>query len=151
MGYERGFPGLDMNEMIKLIKKDNEEAYKQSEILVKRGKDQLSKRVDQLVKALENRERMYLAFTLALEEYHRGALKVQKVIGYMPIGLVLRAPGFVKGRVFSPREAAVEGLKCRFAGEEMAFTKSTFLVVAEIIRPSGLSLIGLLVDASFLA
>ena len=59
--------------------------------------EELTRTMDQAVKAMANREGKYLTFSLAGEEYGIGILKVKEIIGMMPITTVPRTPGFVKG------------------------------------------------------
>jgi len=104
-----------------------------------------------VAKVLKNREEMYLTFTLAPEEYCRGVLKVKKVIGFLPIGLVVRAPGIMKGKIWFSGEAPLKSRQCRFDGEEIVFTDRTFVVVVENASTRDSVLIGFLVNGETLA
>ena len=60
------------------------------------------RKANQDVQATGTREGKYLTFTLAGEEYGIGILKIQEIIGMMPITSVPQTPDFVKG-VFNLR------------------------------------------------
>lgn len=107
---------------------------------------ELSKAVDLIVKGMDNRQQLNLAFTLAQEEYGRGGLKVEKVLGLMSVGTIRQDPGAVKWRLFFPGEMPVCGVKCRFSGQEIEVTERTWILVAEIAGASGLDLVGFLMD-----
>ncbi len=58
---------------------------------------ELQETMDQAVKAMAEKERKYLTFTLADEEYGIGILKIKEIIGMIPITTVPQTPEFVKG------------------------------------------------------
>jgi purine-binding chemotaxis protein CheW len=109
--------------------------------------EDLTKLMDQTVKALANREGKYLTFSLAGEEYGIGILKVKEIIGMMPITTVPRTPAFVKG-VFNLRGKVIPvmDLRLKFGMEEMAYTERTCIIVVEINGQGGSVLIGIVVD-----
>jgi purine-binding chemotaxis protein CheW len=74
--------------------------------------EELTRTMDQVVKALGNREGKYLTFSLAGEEYGIGILKVKEIIGMMPITKVPRTPGYVKG-VINLRGKVIPGVDLR--------------------------------------
>ncbi len=57
----------------------------------------LTETMDQAVKAMADKERKYLTFSLAGEEYGIGILKIREIIGMMSITTVPQTPEFVKG------------------------------------------------------
>ncbi|MCF8130380.1 MAG: chemotaxis protein CheW, partial [Deltaproteobacteria bacterium] len=56
-----------------------------------------SKVLDQVVKAVVEKEGKYLTFSLADEEYGIGILKIKEIIGMLPVTSVPQTPDFVKG------------------------------------------------------
>ena len=59
--------------------------------------EELTRTMDQAMKAMADREGKYLTFSLAGEEYGIGILKVKEIIGVMPVATIPQTPPFVKG------------------------------------------------------
>jgi len=109
---------------------------------------ELTKTMDQAVKAMVNREGKYLTFSLAGEEYGIGILKVKEIIGMMPITMVPRTPSFVKGVInLRGKVIPVVDLRLKFGMEEMGYTERTCIIVVETRGQSGSVLVGIVVDS----
>lgn len=109
---------------------------------------ELTKTMDQVIKAMVNREGKYLSFSLAKEEYGIGILKVKEIIGMMPITTVPRTPPFVKGVInLRGKVIPVVDLRLKFAIEEMGYTERTCIIVVEIASQAGSVLTGIVVDS----
>ena len=104
--------------------------------------------VDQVVKAVSEREGKYLTFTLAGEEYGIGILKVKEIIGMMTITMVPQTPSFVKGVInLRGKVIPVVDLRLKFGMPAMDYTERTCIIVVEIGKNSGRLLIGIVVDS----
>ena len=109
---------------------------------------ELTKVMDQAVKASAQKEGKYLTFTLAGEEYGISILKVKEIIGMMPITSVPRTPDFVKGVInLRGKVIPVVDLRLKFGMEEMDYTDRTCIIVVEIQTRTGTVMIGIVVDA----
>jgi purine-binding chemotaxis protein CheW len=109
---------------------------------------ELTKTMDQAVKAMVNKEGKYLTFSLAGEEYGIGILKIKEIIGMMPITTVPRTPACVKGVInLRGKVIPVVDLRLKFGMEEMAYTERTCIIVVEIKSQGGTVLIGIVVDS----
>lgn len=109
---------------------------------------ELTKSMDQAVKAMGDKEGKYLTFSLAGEEYGIGILKVKEIIGMMPITTVPRTPSFVKGVInLRGKVIPVVDLRLKFEMEEMGYTERTCIIVVEIKGQGGSLLIGIVVDS----
>ncbi|MDI6761876.1 MAG: chemotaxis protein CheW [Thermodesulfobacteriota bacterium] len=109
---------------------------------------EVTRTMDQAVKAMANREGKYLTFSLAGEEYGIGILKVKEIIGMMPITTVPRTPSFVKGVInLRGKVIPVVDLRLKFGMEEMGYTERTCIIVVEIRGERGSVLIGIVVDS----
>jgi len=109
---------------------------------------ELTKTMDQVIKAMVNREGKYLSFSLAKEEYGIGILKVKEIIGMMPITTVPRTPPFVKGVInLRGKVIPVVDLRLKFGIEEMGYTERTCIIVVEIASQAGSVLTGIVVDS----
>ena len=109
---------------------------------------ELTKVMDQAVKASAQKEGKYLTFTLAGEEYGISILKVKEIIGMMPITSVPRTPDFVKGVInLRGKVIPVVDLRLKFGMEEMDYTDRTCIIVVEIQTQTGTVMIGIVVDA----
>jgi len=109
---------------------------------------ELTKTMDQAIKAMVNREGKYLTFSLAKEEYGIGILKVKEIIGMMPITTVPRTPPFVKGVInLRGKVIPVVDLRLKFGIEEMGYTERTCIIVVEIASQAGSVLTGIVVDS----
>jgi purine-binding chemotaxis protein CheW len=58
---------------------------------------ELTETMDQAVKAVADKDKKFLTFTLANEEYGIGILKIKEIIGMMPVTTVPQTPEYVKG------------------------------------------------------
>ncbi len=109
---------------------------------------ELTKTMNQAVKAMTDREGKYLTFSLAGEEYGIGILKIKEIIGMMPITTVPRTPPFVKGVInLRGKVIPVVDLRLKFGMEEMGYTERTCIIVAEIAGQGGSVFIGIVVDS----
>ncbi len=109
---------------------------------------ELTKTMDQVIKAMVNREGKYLTFSLAKEEYGIGILKVKEIIGMMPITTVPRTPPFIKGVInLRGKVIPVVDLRLKFGIEEMGYTERTCIIVVEIASQAGSILTGIVVDS----
>jgi purine-binding chemotaxis protein CheW len=109
---------------------------------------ELTKTMDQAVKAMVDREGKYLTFSLAGEEYGIGILKVKEIIGMMPITTVPRTPAFVKGVInLRGKVIPVVDLRLKFGMQEIGYTERTCIIVVEIRSQTGSVLIGIVVDS----
>jgi purine-binding chemotaxis protein CheW len=108
----------------------------------------VTRTIDQTVKAMVSREGKYLTFSLADEEYGIGILKIKEIIGMMPITSVPRTPSFVKGVInLRGKVIPVVNLRLKFGMEEIAYTERTCIIVVEIAGQTGSVLIGIVVDS----
>ena len=109
---------------------------------------ELTETMDQAVKAMADREGKYLTFALANEEYGIGILKIKEIIGMMPITSVPQTPGFVKGVInLRGKVIPVVDLRLKFRMEAKDYTERTCIIVVEIEGPTGMVMIGVVVDA----
>ena len=109
---------------------------------------EVTKTMDQAVKAMADREGKYLTFSLAEEEYGIGILKIKEIIGMMSITTVPQTPEFVKGVInLRGKVIPVVDLRLRFGMESIDYTERTCIIVVEIEGESGVVLIGIVVDA----
>jgi purine-binding chemotaxis protein CheW len=80
----------------------------------------------------QNGERKFLTFFLAGEEYGIEILKVQEIIGLMPITRVPRTPGFVRGVInLRGKVISVVDLRLKFGMEEIEPTAETCVIVVQ--------------------
>ena len=109
---------------------------------------EVTKAMDQAVKAMVNREGKYLTFSLAGEEYGIGILKIKEIIGMMSITPVPRTPSYVKGVInLRGKVIPVVDLRLKFGMEEASYTERTCIIVVEIGSQAGSVLIGIVVDS----
>lgn len=109
---------------------------------------ELTKTIDQSIKAMDNREGKYLTFSLADEEYGIGILKIREIIGMMPITSVPQTPGFVKGVInLRGKVIPVIDLRLRFGMDNIEYTERTCIIVVEISGETGTVEIGIVVDS----
>ncbi len=107
-----------------------------------------TKTMDQMVKAMVNREGKYLTFSLAREEYGIGILKIKEIIGMMPITTVPRTPAYVKGVInLRGKVIPVVDLRLKFGMEEIGYTERTCIIVVEIAVGMGSIQMGIVVDS----
>ena len=97
---------------------------------------------------LGEKEGKYLTFVLAQEEYGIGILKVLEIIGMMPITMVPRTPGFIKGVInLRGKVIPVVDLRLKFGMEGVEYTDRTCIIVVEISGASGSIPMGIVVDS----
>jgi len=108
----------------------------------------VTKTMDQAVKAITIKTGKYLTFSLNEEEYGIGILKVKEIIGMMPITSVPRTPKFVKGVInLRGKVIPVIDLRLKFTMESIPYSDRTCIIVVEIESESDTVLIGIVVDA----
>ena len=91
---------------------------------------ELTDKMDQAVKAMDDKEGKYLTFSLADEEYGLGILKIKEIIGMMPITTVPQTPEFVKGVInLRGKVIPVIDLRLRFGMESIDYTDRTCIIV----------------------
>ncbi len=74
----------------------------------------------------------FLSFFLGEEEYAIEILKVQEIIGLMPITPVPRMPGYIKGVVnLRGKIVPVMNLRTRFGLTEIDYTEETCIIVVQ--------------------
>jgi len=106
-----------------------------------------SEKMNQAVKAAEEKEGKYLTFTLGDEEYGIGILKIKEIIGMMPFTSVPQTPNFVKGVInLRGKVIPVIDLRLRFGMESIDYTDRTCIIVVEVEGEAGKIMIGIVVD-----
>ena len=107
-----------------------------------------TKIVDQTLKAVVKKEGKYLTFTLGIEEYGIGILKVKEIIGMVSVTSIPKTPDFVKGVInLRGKVIPIVDLRLRFAMKSAEYTERTCIIVVEIEGSSGQIMVGLVVDA----
>ena len=105
-------------------------------------------KMDQIVKAMPEKEGKYLTFSLSEEEYGIGILKIKEIIGMMPITTVPQTPDFVKGVInLRGKVIPVVDLRLRFKMDVKDYTERTCIIVVEIEEKSRTILMGIVVDS----
>ncbi|THB81163.1 MAG: purine-binding chemotaxis protein CheW [Desulfobacteraceae bacterium] len=108
----------------------------------------ITRTMDQVVRAVEASAGKYLTFTLGEETYGIGILKVKEIIGMMPITPVPKTPEFVKGVInLRGKVIPVIDLRLKFSLDSIPYTERTCIIVVEIESDSGTVLTGIVVDA----
>lgn len=103
---------------------------------------------EQTAKTGAHHDGKYLTFSLAGEEYGIEILKVKEIIGMMPITVVPRAPGQIKGVInLRGKVIPVVDLRFKFEIEPMAYTERTCIIVVEIALGAGKVFMGIVVDS----
>ena len=103
--------------------------------------------IGQAVEAMGDRERKYLTFSLADEEYGIGISKIKEIIGMLPITSVPQTPEFVKGVInLRGKVIPVMDLRLRFDMPPIDYSERTCIIVVEIAGQSGTIQIGIVVD-----
>jgi purine-binding chemotaxis protein CheW len=109
---------------------------------------EVSKKIDQAMKAMADKEGKYLTFNMAEEEYGIGILKIKEIIGMLPITSVPQTPEFVKGVVnLRGKVIPVIDLRLRFGMPTMDYTERTCIIVVEIDGQAGTKQVGIVVDS----
>jgi purine-binding chemotaxis protein CheW len=89
----------------------------------------------------------YLTFQLGKEVYGIEILKVQEIIGMMPVTHVPKTPAFVRGVInLRGKVIPVIELRKKFGMEDRDDTDRTCIVVVQVAWDSGMVVMGLLVD-----
>ncbi|HEX7927059.1 MAG TPA: chemotaxis protein CheW [bacterium] len=80
----------------------------------------------------------YLTFRLANEEYGLEIIKVQEIIGLMPVTHVPRVPDYVRGVInLRGRIIPTINLRAKFGLEPVPDTDKTCIIVVEVASPKG--------------
>lgn len=89
----------------------------------------------------------YLTFKLEREEYAIPITKVKEIIGMISITAVPQSQEYIKG-VINLRGSVIPviDLRLRFDMEAADYTERTCIVIVEILKDTGLTFIGLVVD-----
>lgn len=89
----------------------------------------------------------YLTFKLAEEEYGLEIIKVQEIIGLMPITKVPRVPGYMRGVInLRGRIIPTIDLRTKFGLERVEDTDKTCIIVVEVMSAKGKVNVGIIVD-----
>ena len=89
----------------------------------------------------------YLTFRLANEEYGLQIMKVQEIIGMLPVTSLPQLPRYVRGIVnLRGRVIPTIELRAKFGLERIADTEKTCIIVVEITAPTGKVSAGIIVD-----
>lgn len=94
---------------------------------------QVSAQLEQVNKAVQEREGKYLTFALANEEFGLEILKVREIIGIMEITAVPQTPEYVRGVInLRGQVIPVIDLRAKFGMEAIETTDQTCIIVVEI-------------------
>jgi len=89
--------------------------------------------IEQVNKAIMEKEGKYLTFTLGHEQYGLEILKVREIIGYMEITAVPQTPRYVKGVInLRGQVIPVIDLRAKFGMETKEITEESCIIVVEI-------------------
>ena len=89
----------------------------------------------------------YLTFLLANEEYGLEIMKVQEIIGIMPVTKVPRVPDYIRGVInLRGRIIPTVDLRKKFGIEEVEDTERTCIIVVELQNAKGKINMGIIVD-----
>jgi purine-binding chemotaxis protein CheW len=89
----------------------------------------------------------YLTFKLANEEYGLEIIKVQEIIGMMPITKVPRVPNYMRGVInLRGRIIPTIHLRTKFGLPDVDDTDKTCIIVVEVMSPKGKVNVGIIVD-----
>lgn len=89
----------------------------------------------------------HLTFALGSEEYGLDILKVQEIIGIMPITRVPRTPEFVRGVInLRGKVIPVVDLRVKFGTGAAADNDRTCIVVVQVAGKNGYTVMGTVVD-----
>ncbi len=103
--------------------------------------------IEQVNKALAEKEGKYLTFALGPEEYGLEILKVREIIGYMEITAVPQTPSHVKGVInLRGQVIPVIDLRAKFGMETTDVTEETCIIVVEISQGNRGFSTGIVVD-----
>ena len=103
--------------------------------------------LEQLNKAIMEKEGKYLTFALGPEEYGLEILKVREIIGYMDITAVPQTPEYVRGVInLRGQVIPVVDLRAKFGMETAERTDQTCIIVVEISQDGRKFNTGIVVD-----
>lgn len=103
--------------------------------------------IEQVNKALVEKEGKYLTFALGPEEYGLEILKVREIIGYMDITAVPQTPQHVKGVInLRGQVIPVIDLRAKFGMESAEVTEQTCIIVVEASQNGRKFSTGVVVD-----
>jgi purine-binding chemotaxis protein CheW len=103
--------------------------------------------VQEVGKALLDREGKYLTFALSNEQYGLEILKVREIIGYMEITAVPQTPAYVKGVInLRGQVIPVIDLRAKFGMATAEVTEQTCIIVVEISQAGRTHNTGIVVD-----
>jgi purine-binding chemotaxis protein CheW len=106
-----------------------------------------STQMEQVNKALLEKEGKYLTFALGPEEYGLEILKVREIIGYMEITAVPQTPSHVKGVInLRGQVIPVIDLRSKFGMETAEITEESCIIVVEISQGNRNFQTGIVVD-----
>lgn len=104
-------------------------------------------KLDQEIRAAQNRDEKYLTFTLGREAYGIAILKVREIIGMIEITEMPKMPAFVKGVInLRGKVSPIIDLRTKFAMPPADYTSRTCIVLVDISRGGNSSLVGMVVD-----
>ncbi len=103
--------------------------------------------IEQVNRAVQDREGKYLTFALGPEEYGLEILKVREIMGIMEITAVPQTPAHVKGVInLRGKVIPVIDLRAKFGMETTETTDQTCIIVVEITRQGQGFNTGIVVD-----
>ncbi len=103
--------------------------------------------IEQVNKALTDKEGKYLTFALAQEEYGLEILKVREIFGYMEITAVPQTPEYVRGVInLRGQVIPVIDLRAKFGMDTIDVTEETCIIVVEIAQGKRTFSTGIVVD-----
>lgn len=103
--------------------------------------------IDRFIKASRGNEGKYLTFTLAEEEYGIQILKVQEIIGLLPITKIPRTPLYMRGVInLRGKIIPIVDLRLKFSIAGKEDTERTCIIVVQIVGHSGTVTMGFIVD-----
>lgn len=89
----------------------------------------------------------YLTFKLGMESYGLAILKVQEIVGIMPVTQVPRMPDFIRGVVnLRGKVIPVIDLRLKFNMVSQENTDRTCIIVVQVVRRSMQVTMGVIVD-----
>ena len=108
---------------------------------------QTTTQIEELNRAVQDREGKYLTFALGPEEYGLEILKVREIIGYMEITAVPQTPEYVRGVInLRGQVIPVVDLRSKFGMETAETTDQTCIIVVEISQGGHKFSMGIVVD-----
>ena len=106
-----------------------------------------TEQIEQVNKAVQDREGKYLTFALGPEEYGLEILKVREIMGIMEITAVPQTPEYVRGVInLRGKVIPVIDLRAKFGMEATETTDQTCIIVVEISQQGQGFNTGIVVD-----